>query len=108
MFAVEEKLNPEARPNPEVAAGVLVAGAAKEKEAAERAEDAAEEDPNPEGGCVGAAEALPKPAEDDGASAEEPNPPLGAAKLKVPAWAGAGAPKPTWSKRFPDQHFQMH
>lgn len=99
VLAVEEKVNPEAEPNPEGAAGVLVVGAPKEKEEAERAEEAAEEEPNPEGGCVGAAVALPKPVEDDGA-AEEPNPPLGAAKLKVLAWSGAEAPKPTWSERF--------
>lgn len=97
VLGVEEKLNPEAEPNPAVAAGVLVVGAPKEKEEAERAEEAAEEEPNPDGGCVGAAKALPKPVEDGGA-AEEPNPPLGAAKLKVLASAGAGAPKPTVRK----------
>lgn len=99
VFAAVEKLNPEAEPNPEVAADVLEVGALKENEEAERAGEAAEEEPNPEGGCTGAAEALPKPVEDDGAT-EEPNPPLAAAKLKVLAWAGAGAPKPTWSERF--------
>lgn len=98
-LAVEEKLNPEAEPNPEAAAGVLVVGAPKEKEEAEGAEEAAEEAPNPEGGCVEAAVALPKPVE-DGGTAEEPNPPLVAAKLKVLAWPGAEAPKPTWSERF--------
>ncbi|TNN88095.1 hypothetical protein EYF80_001676 [Liparis tanakae] len=77
-FCVEGKLNPEAEPNPEVAAGLLVDGAAKEKEEAFGAEEAAVEEPNPEGGCVGAAKALPKPG-----AAREPNPPLGAAKLKV-------------------------
>lgn len=96
VFNVEE--NPEAVPNPEVAAGLSVVGAAKEKEEAERAEEAAVEEPNPEGGCVGAAKALPKPVEDG--AVEEPNPPLGAAKLKVLAWAGAGAPKPIWSEIF--------
>lgn len=94
LFAVEEKLNPEAEPNPEAAAGLLVLEAAKENSEAE----GAEEEPNPEGGCVGAAMALPKPVEDDGA-AEEPNPPLGAAKLKLLACPCAGAPKPTWSER---------
>lgn len=95
LFAVEEKLNPEAEPNPE-AAGLLVVGYAKEKLEDEVA--AAEEEPNPEGGCVGAAAgALPKPVEDDGA-AEEPNPPVGAAKLKLLASAGAGAPNPLLPK----------
>lgn len=92
VFAVEEKLNPEAEPNPE-AAGLLVVGHAKEKLEDEGASEAAEEEPNPEGGCVGAAVALPKPVEDDGA-AEEPNPPVEAAKLKL--LASAGAPNPTW------------
>lgn len=95
VFAVEEKLNPKPEPNPEVAAGLLVAGAAKEKVEAE----GAEEESNPEGGCVGAAIALPKPVEDVGA-AEEPNPPLAAEKLKLLAGTGAGAPKPSWSERF--------
>lgn len=95
-FAVEEKLNPEAEPNPEVAAGVLEVAAPKEKDAAERAE---EEEPNPVGGWAGAVEALPKPVEDDGA-AEESNPPLPAAKLKALAWAGAGAPKPTQVRKI--------
>lgn len=99
VFAVEEKLNPEAEPNPEEAAGALEVGALKENEAAERAEEAAEEEPNPEGGCGGTTEALPKPVEDDGA-AEEPNPLLGAAKLKLLAWAGAGVPNPTGTERF--------
>lgn len=93
VLAVEEKLNPAAEPNPDVAAGVLEVAELKEKEEGERAEGTAGEEPNPEAGCVGAAGALPKPVEDDGA-AEDPNPPLGAAKLKVLAWAGAGAPKP--------------
>lgn len=97
MFPVEEKLNPEAEPKPVVPAGVLEVPAAKEKEEEETAEEAAEEEPNPEGGCVGAAKVLPKPAVDDGV-AEEPNPLLGEAKLKVLAWAGAGAPKPAWSE----------
>lgn len=88
VFAVEEKLKPEAETNPEVAAGVLEVGALKEKEEAERAEGAAEEEPNPRGGCVGPTEALPKLVEDDGA-AEEPNALLPAAKLKVLAWTGA-------------------
>lgn len=91
LFVVEEKLNPEAEPNPEGAAAVLEVGALKEKE------DAAEE-PNPEEGCVGAAEALPKPVEEGGA-AEEPNPPPAEAKLKELAWAGAGAPKPIKRQR---------
>lgn len=88
VFAVEEKLKPEAEPNPEVAVGALETGALKEKDEAERAEGAAEEEPNPRGGCVGPTEMLPKPAEDDGA-AEEPNALLPAAKLKVLAWTGA-------------------
>lgn len=97
MFPVEEKLNPEAEPKPVVPAGVLEVPAAKEKEEDETAEEAAEEEPNPAGGCVGAAKVLPKPAVDDGV-AEEPNPLLGEAKLKVLAWAGAGAPKPLLPK----------
>jgi len=94
-FCVEVKLNPEAEPNPEVAAGLLVDGASKEKEEAFGAEEAAAEEPNPEGGCVGAAEALPKPG-----AAREPNPPLGAAKLKVLDAAGAGASKPRCPERL--------
>ena len=93
LLAVEVKLNPEAEPNPEGAAGVLEVGALKEKE------DAVEE-PNPEGGCVGAAEVLPKPVEDGAAGAEEPNPPPAEAKLKELAWAGAGAPKPMKGKKM--------
>lgn len=88
VFAVEEKLKPEAEPNPEAAVGALETGAVKEKEEAERAEGAAEEESNPKQGCVGPTEVLPKPAEDDGA-AEEPNALLPTAKLKVLAWAGA-------------------
>ena len=90
VFDVEEKVNSEAEPNPEVSAGLSVVGAAKEKVDGEVA-------PNPEGGCVGAAKVLPNPVEEGGA-AEDPNPPLGAAKLKESA--AAGAPKPTWSERF--------
>lgn len=90
VFDVEEKVNSEAEPNPEVAAGLSAVGAAKEKVDGEVA-------PNPEGGCVGAAKALPNPVEEGGA-AEDPNPPPGAAKLKESA--AAGAPKPTWSERF--------
>lgn len=92
MFAVEEKLNPEAEPNPE-AAGLLVAGYPKEKLEAEGAVEAVEEEPNPEGGCVGAAVALPKPV-GAAAAAGEPNPLDGAAKLKLVASAGGGAPNP--------------
>lgn len=94
VLAVEVKLNPEAEPNPEVGAGLLEDGAAKENVEAEGAEVTAEEEPNPDGGCVGAARA-PKPVGADG-PAEEPNPPLEAAKLKLLACtgAGAGAPKP--------------
>lgn len=102
VVAVEEKLNPEAEPNPEGAAGVLVVGPLKEKEEAEIAEEAAEGAPNPVGGCVGAAGTLPNPVVDDGA-AEEPNPLLGAAKLKVLAWTGAGAPKPLFPKLDVDE-----
>ena len=91
VFAVEEKLNPEAEPNPEAAAGLSAVGAAKENVEA----DGAEEEPNPEVGCVGAAMALPNPAEDAGA-AEEANPPPAAAKPKVAACTGA--PKPTSSE----------
>lgn len=78
VVAVEEKLNPEAEPNPE-AAGALVVDAAKEKLFAEGAEEAAEEEPNPEGGCAEAVTALPNPVE----VAVDPNPLLGAAKLKL-------------------------
>lgn len=98
LFAVEEKLNPEAEPNPEEAAGALEVAALKEKEAAEGAEEAAdEEEPNPEGGCVGTTEALPKPVEDDGA-AVEPKPLPEVVKLNALAWTGA--PNPTWIQRF--------
>lgn len=99
VFAVEEKLKPEAEPNPEAAVGALETGAAKEKEEAERAEGAAEEESNPKRGCVGPTEALPKAAEDDGA-AEEPNALLPTAKLKVLAWTGAWVPNPSGSERF--------
>ena len=92
VLAGQEKLNPEAEPNPEVAADELEVGAAKEKEAGETAEEAAEE-PNPDGGCVGTTGELPKPAEDDGA-AEEPNPPPAEVKLNVLAWTGAALPNP--------------
>lgn len=105
LLAVEEKLNPEAEPNPEAAAGALEVAALKEKEAAEGAEEAAdEEEPNPEGGCVGTTEALPKPVEDDGA-AVEPNPLLGAVKLNVLAWTGA--PNPTGTERFSTEEQQQ-
>lgn len=92
VFAVEEKLNPEAEPNPEGAAGLSAFGAANEKVEAE----SVEEDPSPDGGWVGAAKALPKPAgdDDDDGTAEEPNPE--AVKLKLLAWAGAGTPKSAW------------
>lgn len=93
----EEKLNPDAEPNPEAAAGVLDVGALKDKDAAETAEGAAE--PNPEGACVGTTDESPKPNEDDGA-AEEPKPLLPAAKLKVDAWTGVEPPNPTVSERF--------
>lgn len=86
VFAVEEKLNPEADPNPDGAAGLSVEAAAKEKLEAAAVEEGADEPPNPEGGCVGAAKVLPKP-DDDGA-AEEPKP-ADEAKLKLLAWAGA-------------------
>lgn len=76
--AAEEKLNPDAEPNPEAAAGVLDVGALKDKDAAETAEGAAE--PNPEG--------------------EEPKPLLPAAKLKVEVWTGVEPPNPTALERF--------
>lgn len=91
VFPMEEKLNAEAEPNPEEAAGLSAFGAAKEKAEAERAE----EDPNPDGGCVGAAKALPKPAEEDDDDDDD-----GAAKLKLLAWRAAGAPKPDWSEKL--------
>lgn len=87
VFAVDEKLNPEAEPNPDVTAGLSEIGAVKEKVEAKGAEVTAEEEPNPEGSCVGAATALPKP-------------PPAVAKLKLLACTGAGAPKPAWSERF--------
>lgn len=87
-----------AEPDPEEAAGVLEFGAAKEKEEAETADEGAGVEPNPAGGCDGANEEVPKPVEEDGA-AEEPNPLLEAAKLKV-VWTGAGAPKPTQEFRM--------
>lgn len=92
VLAVAGKPNPEAEPNPDGAAAVLEDVALKEKEDAEIAEEVPVEEPNPEVGCVGAAGALPKPVE-DGGGAEEPNPPLGAAKLKELAWTGAVSPK---------------
>lgn len=83
LLAAEEKLNPDAEPpNPEEGVSLLAAGAAKEKPAAVGAEEEDEEEPNPDGGCVALAVALPKPVEPDW-PAEEPNPPLGAAKLKL-------------------------
>lgn len=87
VFAVE-KLNPEADPNPEAAAGLSVDAAAKEKLEAAGVEEGADEPPNPEGGCVGAAKVLPKPEEDDDGAAEEPKP-ADEAKLKPLAWTGA-------------------
>lgn len=93
--AVEEKLNPEADPNPEAGADLSVVLEAKEKLEAEGAEEDAAL--NPEGGCVGAAKMLPKPVEDDCVAAE-PNPLFEAEKLKPLAWAGAGAPKPLLPK----------
>lgn len=97
LFVVDEKLNPEAEPNPDVAAGLSEVGTAKEKAEAEGGEVTVEEEPNPEGGCVGAVRALPKPV---GAEGADPKPPLGAAKPKPLVCAGAGAPKPVWSERF--------
>lgn len=88
VFAVE-KLNAEAETNPDEAAGLSTFGAAKENVEAE----SVEEDPNPGGGCVGAAKVLPKPAEDD----DDDD---GAAKLKLLAWAAVGAPKPDWSEKL--------
>lgn len=85
--AVEEKLNPEAEPNPEEAAGLLAFSAVKEK-----FEGLEAEDPNAEGGCAEYDESLPKPVEDVGA--EEPNPVCWDVKLKLLAWTGAAAPKP--------------
>lgn len=93
MFVVEAKLNPEAAPNPEGAAGLLEVGAPNEKPEAEGAEEEAEEPPNPEGDCVGAAMALPKAG-----AAAEPNPELEDAKLKELAWGVAGLPKPLLPK----------
>lgn len=90
VLAGKGKPNPETEPNPEGAAAVLEGGEMKEKE---DAEEVPVEEPNPEGGCVGAAEALPKPVEDDGA-ADEPSPP----KLKELAWTGAVSPKPLLPK----------
>lgn len=46
LFAVEEKLKPEAEPNPEVAAGLLVVGAANEK----FEDEGVAGEPNPDGG----------------------------------------------------------
>lgn len=104
VCAEEEKLNPEAEPNPEVAADELEVGAVKEKEAGETAEEVAEE-PNPDGGCVGTTGALPKPVEDDGA-AEEPNPPPAEVKLKVLAWTGAAVPNPTGLESTQEKRFE--
>lgn len=81
---LDERPNWEAEPNAEAVGGLLAFDAAKEKVDAEPDE----EEPKPEGGCADAAEVLPKPPEDDGVS-EDPNPPLGAAKVKLLAWTGA-------------------
>lgn len=98
--AVEEKLNPAAEPNAEVAGALSADGAAKENPAAEGAEEEAATGapPNPVGGCVGAAMALPNPVEAAGVAVGAPNPPLGAAKLKLLACAGADDPKPPLPK----------
>lgn len=92
-----EKLNPDAEPNAEVDAGLFEVGALKEKELAEAAEGAPEEEPkpdpnpeeepNPEEGCVGTVGVCPNPD-------EEPNPLFPEAKLKVLAWTGAVLPNP--------------
>lgn len=87
--AEEEKLNPEADPNPEEAGGLSAAGAANEKEEAE----GVEADPKPDGGFVGAVKRPPNPVDWEDVD-KEPNPVAGAGKLKVWAWAGAGAPNP--------------
>lgn len=94
---LEEKLNPDAEPNPEEDTGAVEAVELKEKELAEAAEDPPEdeakpelnpaEEPNPDGGCEGATRPCPNPE-------EEPNPLLPAAKLKVLAWTGAVLPNP--------------
>lgn len=96
-----EKLNPDAEPNAVVDAGVFEVGALKEKELAEAAEGAPEEEPKPEPnpeeepkpdeGCVGTAGVCPNPDED-------PNPLFPGAKLKVLAWTGAVLPNPLLSK----------
>lgn len=93
------KVKPAAEPKPVEVAGALEVGAAKEKEEAETADEGAGVEPKPAGGCDGANEEVPKPVEEDGA-AEELNPLLEAAKLKVLAWTGAGAPKPTQEFRM--------
>lgn len=92
-----EKLNPAAEPNAEADAGVFDVGVLKEKELAEAAEGApeeepkpepnTEEEPNPDGGCAATPGACPNPD-------EEPNPLFPEAKLKVLAWTGAALPKP--------------
>lgn len=92
-----EKLNPDAEPKAEVDPNVFEVGALKEKELAEAAEGAAEEEPkpelnpeeepNPDEGCERAAGVWPNPG-------EEPNPLFPGAKLKVFAWTGAVLPKP--------------
>lgn len=93
VAVVVEKLNPEADPNPEdaVGGGLSALGAANEKDEA----DGTEEEPNPDGGCVGAVIRLPNPVESEDVE-EEPNPELRAGKPKVTDWAGA--PKPAWSE----------
>lgn len=92
-----EKLNPDAEPKAEADADVFEVGALKEKELAEAAEGAPEEEPkpepkpeeepNPDEGCVRAAEVWPNPD-------EEPNPLFPGAKLKVLAWTAAVLPNP--------------
>lgn len=103
VFAVDEKLNPEAEPNPEVTAGLSEVGAVKEKVEANGVEVTAGEEPNPEGGCVVAAKALLKPV---GAEvvAGKPKPPLGAEKPKLLVCTGAGAPKPALSEILQYRH----
>lgn len=92
-----EKLNAAAEPSAEVDAGVFAVGAVKEKELAEAAGGAPEEEPKPEPnpedaanpgeGCAGTAGACPNPD-------EEPNPLFPGAKLKALAWTGAVLPNP--------------
>lgn len=85
LLPAEEKLNPDADPNPEDPAGLLVEEEAKEKVEAEGWAGA----PKPEGVCgVEDPNGAPKTGAD-----VNPNSGRFSGKPKLPVWAGAGEPK---------------